>query len=140
MASPLNNLLPSGPSGLKGLSPLSPPSQHRNDPAQEKKHLTQAAVELEALFLHHLFKEMRRSLVESLTANPAGGKGYQALADEHFTRALAAGGGLSLAQKLIDQLTIKKTGHIREKYHGESASKSPYELPGPGDPAVPAAT
>lgn len=139
MASSLYNLLPSGPSGLKGLTPLGPPSQVRNNPAQEKRLLAQATVELEALFLNHLLKELRRTLVETIAPNTGSGKGYQALADEHFTRALASCGGLGLAQKLLEQLAPKYVDQIREKHHGESASNHPNEFPGDGDPALPAA-
>uniref|UniRef100_A0A7C5ENI5 Flagellar protein FlgJ N-terminal domain-containing protein n=1 Tax=Desulfobacca acetoxidans TaxID=60893 RepID=A0A7C5ENI5_9BACT len=132
-------LLPSGPTGLKGLSPLGHLSQAFNDPVQEKRLLTQAAMELEALFINHLLKQMRRSLVETIAPKQQSGKGYQGLAEEHFTRALAAGGGLNLAQTLLTQLTPKTMPQAPENSHAATDAKLPGSSPGARNPSVPAA-
>jgi Rod binding domain-containing protein len=76
-----------------------------------------AAMEIESIFLEQLMGQMRRSMVDTVGASPQKLKGYLSMADQQFARALAAGGGLGLAEKIMENLASLETHPKTENHH-----------------------
>ena len=97
-------LLPTGPTGPEGLSSLAS-LQARAGKTTDPRALAQAAVEVDALFLTQLLEKLRQALLSGCSSPKSPElQRYQYLADQQVARALAAGGGLGLAQKLFTDL------------------------------------
>ena len=89
----------------------------------------QAAMEVEAIFLGQLLETMRRSMVDSVGSSQKSLKGYLGIADQHLARALAAGGGLGLASKILQDLAPSESPSHKENHHAGNLLK-----PGGTDP------
>lgn len=98
--------LPAGPTGPQGLSSLA--SLHaRAGKTSDPRALAQATVEVEALFLTQLLEKLRQALLSGCSSPKSPElQRYLYLADQQVARALAAGGGLGLAQKLFADLKV----------------------------------
>lgn len=72
---------------------------------QRDNELRQAAVEFEALFIHHMLSSMRRAVPKSelFPASPARDI-FEGMLDEELASISASAGGLGLAQMLLAQL------------------------------------
>ncbi len=106
MGSPVLHWGPTGPGGLNPLHNLDLKNQGSN-----RRALTQAALEVEALFLSQLLESLRRSLVQSLSSPRSQPmQGYQSLADQHLARAMVWGGGLGLARRIYFDLGERTFG------------------------------
>jgi len=80
--------------------------------------------------------QMRRSMVDTVGATPQKLRGYLGIADQQFARALAAGGGLGLAKKIVENLASLES-HPKTENHHEGKTPVP-EKTGPttGDKLV----
>jgi|GEM_PF-1585066 Rod binding domain-containing protein len=95
-----------------------------------------AAMEIESIFLEQLMGQMRRSMVDTVSASPQKLRGYLSMADQQLARALAAGGGLGLAQKIMENLASLETDPKTENHHeGQPPVPEKTGLP-PGDKLV----
>jgi Rod binding domain-containing protein len=77
----------------------------------------QAALEVEAIFLGQILEQMRRAMVDPLTPTSKKPRGYLSLADQHLARSLAAGGGLGLAAKILQELAPLESHAQKENRH-----------------------
>ena len=95
-----------------------------------------AAMEIESIFLEQLMGQMRRSMVDTASASPQKLRGYLSMADQQLARALAAGGGLGLAAKIVENLASLES-HPKTENHHEGKTPVP-EKTGPptGDKLV----
>jgi Rod binding domain-containing protein len=95
-----------------------------------------AAMEIESIFMEQLMGQMRRSMVDTVGANPQKLRGYLSIADQQMARALAAGGGLGLASKIVEDLASLES-HPKTENHHEGKTPVP-EKTGPpaGDKLV----
>ncbi len=80
-----------------------------------------AAMEIESIFLEQLMGQMRRSMVDTVGASPQKLKGYLSMADQQMARALAAGGGLGLAQRIVENLASLESRPKTENHHDGKA-------------------
>jgi Rod binding domain-containing protein len=85
--------------------------------ATDDRSLLQAAMEVEAIFLGQLLDHGRRALVDPVSQNSQQMKGYLSMADRHLARSLAAGGGLGLAAKIIQDLARTESHPQKEHDH-----------------------
>jgi hypothetical protein len=85
------------------LSCLLPSGSAQRDPTPDRG-LVQAAVEIESIFIEQLLGQMRGAMVDPVRTNPKRLRGYLSMADQHLARSLAAGGGLGLAQRIVEDL------------------------------------
>jgi Rod binding domain-containing protein len=76
-----------------------------------------AAMEIESIFLEQLLGQMRRSMVDTASSNPQKLRGYLSIADQQLARALAAGGGLGLAGKIVENLASLDSHPKTENNH-----------------------
>jgi Rod binding domain-containing protein len=76
-----------------------------------------AAMEIESIFLEQLLGQMRRSMVDTVNSSPQELRGYLSMADQQLARSLAAGGGLGLAQKIIENLASLDSHPKTENNH-----------------------
>ena len=89
------------------------------DNSQEQRRLIEAAVEVESVFLEKLLQQQRRTMVEPLSPTQKKLQGYLSLADQQLARSLAAGGGLGLAQKILQDLaSVDSHPHREERNAG----------------------
>ncbi len=95
-----------------------------------------AAMEIESIFVEQLMGQMRRSMVDTVGANPQKLRGYLSIADQQLARALAAGGGLGLAARIVENLASLES-HPKTENHHEGQTPAP-EKTGPptGDKLV----
>uniref|UniRef100_A0A7V4LCH3 Flagellar protein FlgJ N-terminal domain-containing protein n=1 Tax=Desulfobacca acetoxidans TaxID=60893 RepID=A0A7V4LCH3_9BACT len=132
MVAPLTqarSLLPSGPLGSGGLSPLvnslaDPRARGSGDT------LPKAATEVEAVFLGRLLEQLRQTLVQPVSRQSRELKGYLSLADQELARALAANGGIGLAQKIMHHLSRGQPVPSQENRNAQQAP-IPGESPRP---------
>ena len=117
MPNRMTSLLPPGPTGLGNLDPLGQPGLARRGAGHETRLLTQAALEVEAIFLGQLLEQMRRAMVQPLSPSPQEFRGYQTIADQQLARTLAAGGGLGLARRLLEDLAPREPHPQQENDH-----------------------
>jgi Rod binding domain-containing protein len=110
-----------------GLSAGKGPNDHRR---------LQAAMEVEAIFLGQLLETMRRSMVDSVGSSQKSLKGYLGIADQHLARALAAGGGLGLAAKILQDLAPSESPSHKENHHAGNLLKPGGTDPPEADSAV----
>jgi Rod binding domain-containing protein len=95
-----------------------------------------AAMEIESIFLEQLMGQMRRSMVDTANATPQKLRGYLSIADQQFARALAAGGGLGLAEKIVENLASLES-HPKTENHHEGKTPVPDKTgPPTGDKLV----
>jgi len=95
-----------------------------------------AAMEIESIFLEQLLGQMRRSMVDTASASPQKLRGYLSMADQQLARALAAGGGLGLAEKIVENLASIDS-HSKTENHHEGNSPVPEKTGAPaGDKLV----
>jgi Rod binding domain-containing protein len=76
-----------------------------------------AAREIESIFLEQLLGQMRSSMVDTVGTSPKELRGYLSMADQQFARALAAGGGIGLAEKIIENLASLESHPKTENSH-----------------------
>jgi Rod binding domain-containing protein len=88
-----------------------------------------AAVEIESIFLEQLMSQMRRSMVDTASSNPQKLRGYLSMADQQLARSLAAGGGLGLAERILENLASLDS-HPKTENHHEG------KTPVPGKPGA----
>jgi Rod binding domain-containing protein len=95
-----------------------------------------AAMEIESIFLEQLMGQMRRSMVDTASANPQKLRGYLSMADQQLARALAAGGGLGLAERIVENLASLES-HPKTENHHEGTTPVPEKTNSPtGDKLV----
>jgi flagellar protein FlgJ len=78
--------------------------------------LKNACEEMEALFLHHLLSEMRKSLPKAGLID--GGRAeeiYTSLMDAELAKQMAHTGGLGLSSMLLEQMRAVSSGPFRTK-------------------------
>jgi hypothetical protein len=102
----------------------------------EGRKLQKTAVEMESVLLEQLLGQMRRSMVDPVHKNSEKLKGYQAMADQHLARALAAGGGIGLASRLVKDLANVNTHPHTEKGHERSSPDAGKSGTSPGTGSV----
>ncbi len=104
---------------------LRAPAGHRSP-----KALAGAAAQVEALFIHHLFQEMRKTVPDGdgFFAESHAEKMFTDMLDGELSLRIAKAGGLGLAKLIIDQL-----GAHPEAGGGASTPGAPPSL---GRPAV----
>ena len=83
----------------------------------DRRRLHQAAMEIESIFLEQLMGQMRRAMVDPLSPSPQKLRGYLSLADQQLARSLAAGGGLGLASKILENLAPLESHSHKESRH-----------------------
>jgi Rod binding domain-containing protein len=76
-----------------------------------------AAMKIESIFLEQLMGQMRRSMVDTASANPQKLRGYLSMADQQLARALAVGGGLGLAERIVENLASLESHPKTENNH-----------------------
>lgn len=101
--------------------------------AADQRRLKQSAIEAEAMFLEQLLGQMRTSMVDPIRGTPDKLKGYTSMADQHLARALAAGGGIGLARRMIKDLTPPNSKPAKENHHDGPE-------PAPGESNAPSGT
>jgi flagellar protein FlgJ len=68
----------------------------------------EACLELESLFIYHLFKEMRATIPKSEFLNGGTAENiYTSMLDQQLARELASRGGIGISSVLLDQLGSK---------------------------------
>jgi Rod binding domain-containing protein len=77
----------------------------------------QAAMQVEAIFLRQLLEQMRQAMVDSLGPSSPNLRGYLSMADQHLADSLAAGGGLGLAAKILEDLAPPESYSQKENRH-----------------------
>jgi hypothetical protein len=100
------------------------PSVAEVDNSRDQRRLLQAAVEVEAVFLEKLLQQQRRALVEPLNPSQKQMQGYLSLADQQLARSLAAGGGIGLAQKILQDLASLESQPHTENRHAQLPAAS----------------
>ncbi len=125
---------PSGPGMLDPFNGLNPKSQGPVD----RPTLARVAVEAETIFLTQLLETLRRSMVHGL-ASPQSREmqGYQALADQHLSRAMVLGGGLGLARRIFADLAVKIAANDKEVTDGEQPQQQKADFGPVGDEPLP---
>ena len=73
----------------------------RNDP----RAVAQASMECEAMFISHLLKQLRQGMLSGELAGGQRTEKYWAIADQEFSRHLAASGSLGLGRWVYRQLS-----------------------------------
>jgi Rod binding domain-containing protein len=107
MAGPVHPLPPARPPAAAGAQ--RPQGIHRRQPfaaGGEENRLKTACREMEALFIHRLLTEMRKSVVKSGLID--GGRAeeiYTSLMDAETARHISESGGLGLSGMLLEQLS-----------------------------------
>jgi peptidoglycan hydrolase FlgJ len=100
-------------------SPLSQQDLTEQGAPSERRRLLQAAMEVEAIFMEQLLQQMRRTMVEPLSPTQKKLQGYLSIADQQLARSLAAGGGLGLAERIVEDLaSIKSQPHTENSHAG----------------------
>jgi hypothetical protein len=94
------------------------------DGANDQRRLLQAAVEVESVFLEKLLQQQRRAMVEPLSPSQKKLQGYLGIADQQLARSLAAGGGLGLAQKILQDLASLDSQPSTENRHAQAPAAS----------------
>jgi Rod binding domain-containing protein len=95
-----------------------------------------AAMEIESIFLEQLMGQMRRSMVDTVGSSPQKLRGYLSMADQQLARALAAGGGLGLAERIVENLASLESHPKTENQH-EGKTPAPEKAgPANGDKLV----
>jgi flagellar protein FlgJ len=116
---------PRKPSTAAPAGRLDPRARPR--PAADDARLDSACREMEALFIHHLLGEMRKSVEK--TGLFDGGRAEEimtGLMDAELAKSMAAAGGLGLGRVLYDQLarTASGTGSAAPPPAGPPAGSS----------------
>jgi hypothetical protein len=101
--------------------------------AADQARLKKTAIETEAMFLEKLLGQMRSSMVDPISSDSKKLRGYTSMADQHLARALAAGGGIGLARRIIKDLTPPNAAPHKENRHDGTA-------PAPGESGAPSGT
>ena len=133
---PINSLNPlsPGPTGMTGINPL---GAEAGKPGS--RQAPQVAMEAESLFLTQLLQQMRQSMVASVKGRRQETKEYQALIDQNLARTLAAGGGLGLGRKIVEDLAPRLAAQGKELRHASSERGAQTGgVDAPGDAALPA--
>ena len=114
----------------ESLSPLQQQGlTERGTPTDSIRRL-QAAMEIESIFLEQLLGQMRRSMVDPVSSNHQKLRGYLSMADQQLARSLAAGGGLGLAERIIENLASLDS-------HPKTENKHEGNTPVPGKTGAP---
>jgi Rod binding domain-containing protein len=101
----------------ESLSPLQQQGlTERGTPTDSIRRL-QAAMEIESIFLEQLLGQMRRAMVDPVSSNHQKLRGYLSMADQQLARSLAAGGGLGLAERIIENLASLDSHPKTENNH-----------------------
>jgi Rod binding domain-containing protein len=74
-------------------------------------------MKIESIFLEQLMGQMRRSMVDTASATPQKLRGYLSMADQQLACALAAGGGLGLAERIVENLASLESHPKTENHH-----------------------
>jgi flagellar protein FlgJ len=106
---------------------------------QESQKLIQVCQEVEALFLQQLLGQLRRTLLSGLRQGAPEFETFQALADQEVAKALAAGGGLGLARRLLAQLNGERLAYPHHPAQGVPESDEQTHKHSAGGTLVPAA-
>ncbi|MCU0538616.1 MAG: rod-binding protein [Desulfobacterales bacterium] len=112
MAGPVHPLPPARPPAAAGAQ--RPQGIHRRQPfaaGGEENRLKTACREMEALFIHRLLAEMRKSVVKSGLID--GGRAeeiYTSLMDAETAKHVSESGGLGLSGMLLEQLSPRSAG------------------------------
>jgi len=104
--------------------------------ATDEHRRLQAAMEVEAIFLGQLLEIMQRSMVDSVGSSPKSLKGYLGIANQQLARTLAAGGGLGLASKILQDLAPSESPSQKENHHAGNLLKPGGTDPPGADPPV----
>lgn len=115
-----------GPMGATGLTSMA----GRNLKNQSPKDLAKVCREVESVFLAQLMKQMRSSMISSINPRSQWDKGYVALCEQHVAQAMSAGGGIGLAQRLYEQLSMPRVKHPgKEIINGSPQEAAPSRTP-----------
>jgi Rod binding domain-containing protein len=118
----LNNLA-QGASRLRqyqlpeSLSPLEQQGLTDRGAPDDHQRRLQAAMEIESIFLEQLMSQMRRAMVDPVSHNHKKLRGYLSMADQQLARSLAAGGGLGLADRILENLASPNSQPRTENRH-----------------------
>ncbi len=103
----------------ESMSPLNQQGLSEPGAPSERRRLLQAAMEVEAIFMEQLLHQMRRTMVEPLSPTQKKLQGYLSIADQQLARSLAAGGGLGLAERIVEDLaSLKSQPHTENPHAG----------------------
>jgi Rod binding domain-containing protein len=69
-------------------------------------------------------QQQRRAMVEPLSPSQKKLQGYLGIADQQLARSLAAGGGLGLAQKILQDLASLDSQPSTENRHAQAPAAS----------------
>lgn len=83
-----------------GVAPDAPPAD-----AGEAARLQWAAEQLESLFIHQLWKSMRRTVIKSGMFDGTGVRLFEEMLDEERSRVMAGAGGIGLARLIYEQMS-----------------------------------
>jgi|GEM_PF-5883041 len=97
----MNPQTQSGPEKMIHQLQAASQAAQRNDP----RAVAQASVECEAMFISHLLKQLRQGMLSGELAGGQRTEKYWAIADQEFSRHLAASGSLGLGRWIYRQLT-----------------------------------
>jgi peptidoglycan hydrolase FlgJ len=101
----------------ESLSPLQQQGLTERGTPNDSQRRLQAAMEIESIFLEQLMGQMRRSMVDPVSSNRQKLRGYLSMADQQLARSLAAGGGLGLAERIIENLASLDSHPKTENNH-----------------------
>ncbi len=101
----------------ESLSPLRQQGLTERGTPNDSIRRVQAAMEIESIFLEQLMSQMRRSMVDPVSSNRQKLRGYLSMADQQLARSLAAGGGLGLAERIIENLASLDSHPKMENNH-----------------------
>lgn len=102
-----------------GVAPDAPPAG-----AGEAARLQWAAEQLESLFIHELWKGMRRTVMKSGMFDGAGVRLFEEMLDEERSRAMAEAGGVGLAQLIYEQMSA----HVDDEHLPDVGRTTPHRM------------
>jgi Rod binding domain-containing protein len=101
----------------ESLSPLQQQGLTERGAPDDHQRRLQAAMEIESIFLEQLMSQMRRAMVDPVSHNHKKLRGYLSMADQQLARSLAAGGGLGLAERILENLASPDSQPRTENRH-----------------------
>jgi Rod binding domain-containing protein len=114
----------------ESLSPIQRQGLTERGTPNDSVRRLQAAMEIESIFLEQLMGQMRRSMVDPVSSSHEKLRGYLSMADQQLARSLAAGGGLGLAERILENLASLDSHPKTENNHEENT-------PAPGKTGTP---
>ncbi len=97
------------------MTPMMPPTRAPDHPSPDGHPLRQAALDLEAAFLAEMLKHARFGAARGAFGGGAGENHFASLMRVEHARAMAANGGVGLAETLFEALLARDGAHHTDR-------------------------